>query len=785
MKGLKINHVLQVIKPEYVYLKLTPNYSIRNQQTHLIARTIPTLFKSIRQSLKREEEKIMKFFKKEFIIGTKWRFEQQGKVGYYLYMEKKKVEFYFVVPRQSVSIMKEKLGDVWSQVTIQEVENIPTFSNQANMYQMVYEKEDGLSLDVDRRDNHLLQSQLNVVDILEENDRLGVFYNFNQASANHFRHQYESTMNKIKQNLPVKRNKMSASYILHYTMNEIDNLLKDLIESFFGKNHKQSEETVLEHLVDRLNGGNQISEHTHKKGNAVILDSQIVIMSESPNTLRQRNNAQSMVQSFESITDDNRLIGKKIKPTINLMAKRLSGVESNHMSDGEAHNFISLAGRDLLEQHNFIEKVETKQTQVPEDLREGVMYLGDNVYRGHNQPAYLSYDPEYQNLSLVIIGPNRAGKSNLMGNLSIDAIENDECVVVFDYISNCELSNEIARLFPKDKVLNIECDNHHVAEGLGYNEIRDSVDPFVQYKNAKLQVSQLMTLINSINSENTTLTAKMERYLHSASLVGFIQGASFKDVFSILYDYHKRKAYISNIPSSQKERLHEYVLSLHELDDIKDGVVIGTRMKNVEGIIDRINKLKQNPYLELMLNKSTHHNIDLVKEFEKNQLITIRMPETMFTTDNERDVYATYWMTKIWLALQVRAGEIPNRNQRKKVNLFIDELYQVKNTERFLTNILSRLPKFRMKPIISCHYLNQIKTLREELRSASASYMLIAGCDKDNYKEFKDELAPYELEDLLNLKRYHSLNLIKSNDGYGRFITKLPGEVEKRKAKIV
>ena len=52
--------------------------------------------------------------------------------------------------------------------------------------------------------------------------------------------------------------------------------------------------------------------------------------------------------------------------------------------------------------------------------------------------------------------------------------------------------------------------------------------------------------------------------------------------------------------------------------------------------------------------------------------------------------------------------------------------------------------------------------------------MLIAGCSKDNYNELKEELEPYELEDLLNLKRYYSLNLIKTNDGYSKFITKLP-----------
>ena len=67
-----------------------------------------------------------------------------------------------------------------------------------------------------------------------------------------------------------------------------------------------------------------------------------------------------------------------------------------------------------------------------------------------------------------------------------------------------------------------------------------------------------------------------------------------------------------------------------------------------------------------------------------------------------------------------------------------------------------------------------IKYIRPELKSANTSYMLIAGCSKDNYNELKEELDPYELEDLLNSKRYYSLNLIKANNGYSKFITKLP-----------
>jgi hypothetical protein len=158
------------------------------------------------------------------------------------------------------------------------------------------------------------------------------------------------------------------------------------------------------------------------------------------------------------------------------------------------------------------------------------------------------------------------------------------------------------------------------------------------------------------------------------------------------------------------------------------------------------------------------------------------MPEDMFNTDSERDIYTTYWISKVWLALQIRASLIRNKDDRKTVNLIIDELYQVDNTEAFLSNKLNRLSKFRLKPIVSCHYLNQLRYMKKELSGANASYMLLSGCDPDNFRELEANLHPFELDSLLNLPKHHSLNLIKNNNGYGRFITKMPPPVNTKES---
>lgn len=782
MKSVKFSEIINVVKPEYVYLKLTPNNSIKNNGTHKVAKAISSLYRNLFQTIKKEQAKAIKLVGKEFLVGTRYSFELSAKVSYYIYIEKKKIEFYFVIPRQHLSIIKERVSDVWTNITIAEVKELPLFPESATKYQLVCEKEDALSLATDRRNNDLLHSNLNIVDVLEAGDRVGIFYNFIPMSQFGWRATYENTIHKVKRNLPTDRNKLGLGYALKMTLGLVSSLADSIGEVLSGPNsRKQKAENfaLLEQALERMNGGKRISESTYKKATSTVLNTQIVVMSESSDKLRQRNNAKSMAQSFDTVADDNRLMPKIYNSSFSFTDYSIKGAEVNKIGDLEAQNFISIAGRDVLEKYDFIEKVETQETQVPEELRKGVMRIGESTYRGAKQGAFLSTDKEFRYLSLILIGPNRAGKSTLIGNLAHDSLNAGECTIVFDYIGNCELSDEVAALHPKESVLNIECNDFETLQGLGYNEVGVSEDPFEQYDNAKKQTTQLMTLVNSINTSETHLSPKMERYLVSAALVVFISGGSIRDVFQVLQNHGVRAEFLRRVPKSQYDNLNEYMAGLNELDDYdKDGTVKGTKLNLIVGIIDRLNKLKANTYMELMLKKSTEGNIDLVDEMQRSQLICIRMPEHMFTTDNEKDVYTTYWITKIWMALQMRKRRFKDdRDKMTKVNLVIDELYQVENTEKFLTTKLSRLPKFNIKPILSCHYLNQIRHIRPELRSANASYMLIAGCDKANFTELADELKPFVLEDLMSLKRFHSLNLIKTKDGYGRFITKMPKPV--------
>ena len=780
-KEIKVSECFRVLKPRYVYLKLTPNYSLRNNGTNKIAKSISLLYTGLLKSIQADQAKLINFFGRDTYFYTKYSVQLQAKAMYYVYIEKERVEFYFIVPEHYLSVITEKIKNTWTNLTISQVSSIPRVSEDALSYQLLYKHEDALSLETDRRTNDLLSSNLNIINVLEEGDKVAIMYNFMPTSQFGWEAQYKNTLSKVKRRESTLKNKANLFYLVQLAfkvINETVNLLSDPFKSNEVK-HRSKESSLVAETLSKLNHKVDISTSTAGKANQQILNTQIIVQSDSPNLLNRINNAKSLCQSFDSISCDNSLIPTKIK------TRKIAPIESfslvpkyNKMSTSECSNFIALPGRELLDQYTGIEKVSTQELDIPSDLQDGLISVGDVTYRGQSKKAYLSRDFEYQYLTLTIVGPTRAGKSNLIGRLSIDMIEAGECVIIFDFCGNCELSSLVSKHIPKEKSLIVDCSDYSSLQGLGYNEIRKTDDLFEQYRNAKEQASQLVTLIDTVNTQDKAMSPKMERYLLAAAIIVFISNGSIKDVFDVLQNHVLRLRFLERIPPEHLETLEEYLLTLVELDEVKDNKVIGTQYTKVSGIIDRLHKLKKNTYIELMLKKDTSQNFDLVHEMQKNQLICLKMPEVMFMTDEERDIYCTYWMTKIWLALQIRKWEIPERKDHTKVNIVIDELSQVTQTEAFLTSRLSRLAKFSAKPIISCHYINQMKTIREELRSANASYMLVSGCDSKNYQELKTELTPFTEEDLLKLKAYHSLNYIKCKSGYAKFISKLPPELK-------
>lgn len=748
LKSIKLSDYFEIKRPTYTYIKILPHTSIRNYNSSNIIKSIALTYKSLDKRIRRENKKI-------FI-------ETNFKISYVIDICKDNASFYFIIPTFYKNILIEKIKEIWSTATVKEVEPLEKLHDPVN-YSVSYKKDDGLSISTDARNNEPLNSILNVMDIMKNDDTVRIVYNFTPISQAFWKDKYQDTMQKIRDSRPLEKQHTSFEYLLKAGLGIVLSILDTIIstlEDFTGIDKKDRQESIYKSVMNILGQQNVISTATKQKKEATVIDTQIIVQSSSKDITRKNNNAISCCQSFKVLDEDNELIYKKVKNSNN--------AEASTMSIQEVSNFIQVPGYSLLEEHN-IEHIEVTESLIPEELKEGAVCIGESTYKGKNTKAYLNNDIEYRNLPLAITAPTRAGKSTFIENIARDCITAGECVINFDFCGECKLSKDLERVIPKDKILNIDCSNINKLQGLGFNEIQYAgKDLFKKYKSSKMQTSNFVYFIDSINVNNP-LEPRMLRYLKAACMVAFYNNKSFKDVFKVLEDYKYREDIIKCCP----DNLNDYTETLKELNDIdKAGNIKGTKTSYIQSILNRIDIIKENTYMELMYKKSTENNFNLVQEMQKNQLINIKIPESMFSTDTEKDIYCLYWLIKIWGALQQRMMLYPDN--RVKVNLLIDEIYQVKLTQTFLKTKINQIAKKTCKPILSCHSLQQINYIRPELKSANTSYMLLSGCNKDNYRELEEELYPYTLQDLLRLKRYHSLNLIKTNDGYAKFITALP-----------
>ena len=230
MKSIKLSEYFQVVKPNYVYLKLTPTTSVRNYDSDKIARTIANLHRTLTHRIRKRNKQYF--------------FDAPSKVSYFTYIEKTKVDFYFIVPDTHLPLIKEKIGDTWKGITISRVDSLPQFSDDAVKYKLSYKKEDALSLAVDRRTNSLLSSLLNVIDVIEQGDKIGIFYNFVPMSQKQFRADYKRTIKKFEGNYPVDRDKTSFAYVVRWAIMyglDLLNTAFDVVGSAFGTREKLPE----------------------------------------------------------------------------------------------------------------------------------------------------------------------------------------------------------------------------------------------------------------------------------------------------------------------------------------------------------------------------------------------------------------------------------------------------------------------------------------------------------------------------------------------------------------
>ena len=149
------------------------------------------------------------------------------------------------------------------------------------------------------------------------------------------------------------------------------------------------------------------------------------------------------------------------------------------------------------------------------------------------------------------------------------------------------------------------------------------------------------------------------------------------------------------------------------------------------------------------------------------------LPQIYFGNPLSKNIAATFFVSKLWSVAQIIGDEM---DEPDRVNIAIDELYQVPMAEKIIGDNLDQARKFGHRYIFSCHSFNQL-SIAPQLKN-EGSYVFFHNIDYGDYKAFKELLDPYEYEDIKSMKQWHVLNLIKYKGGYGKFASKLPPPIK-------
>lgn len=782
MKSIKFSDYFEFnnIVNELSYYRVIPHQNTRNYKSIEVANVINRCYKELSDRVTKLEDS----------IKYDYSYKTQTKVAYFIYFNKKEVSFYLIIPNEFKSIFLEKISLTWDKVDIHQVHELPTFSDKCSKMAMQYTKDDSLSIDlIDKKSCDLLEAQLNVINMLQEGDRVGIYYNFNYIKPYKqlgFKTNYNKAMDKIKEGKSLDKTKDSKSLVkflaslLVLTGEEIMNGLSELL----GEKRKQSSDMVAFNKTMGILQKKDLSKYTKDKGQLEVIDTQILLMSESKNKENEKLNINSLAQSFNTVDGDNTLRPKAIgiKRKIDLDKARLP-IPNNKMSVEEVGTFISQPGKELIKKYN-IEANSINEEKIPDVCKDG--YIRTGSVGKNKETSYLNPNPD-QDTGLGITGKQGSGKTEFVKNYSVDSEDNGDSIVVLDFIGNNDLGTTIEKATPKEKLVIKDLSKVEGMESIAYNEkyytdMMDTMD--------KLDVisekSQLVTqLINSFNF-GQDLTSAMRRFFVSAANITYAvnQYASFRDIIDCLEFYDTRMEVISKVPEEFKGFCDKHIRNLlklndkHSKGDMKGEDNGDTVESKIDRILDRISVMAESPRLEYMLQKNPLENINFEECFNEGKVIIIKMRQDKFGSEHMRNMLTLYFTTRIWEACVNRYSK-SNGEELRRVHLIIDEPHQVPVVTNYLKPLLPQMRKFRLKPVFATQSLLQLENILDDMKSAGFSYMLLAGSDKVNFNLLKDELDPYGVEDLLELERFHSLNLIPDEKGVLKpFISKLPPKLK-------
>lgn len=766
--------------------KIVPDYAINNFNNEAIAHAMAGMYQTPR----------------ERISIRKGSYATPKQIYFDILFTPKQAKFYVTVDNQYANLIESKMKTVWNKAEISRDtrEDLNKFNEEnTEVCELILKDYNFKSISTSKSNLYPLTNMFSVLRSLKHGERVRVNIaiepikrsnwiniakdEFESYKAGKVINNEMSTKEKIFK-LGFQGAEAAVSLYIEYKL-----LLLESIMGMVTPDPKEEQRQSFDIKIGSIEAVREslkysgLSAATINKLVSEAFKVKISILSESKDKNKARLNMLNVSSAYKDLSEDNELV---LKPLSDSEQKSLfKQVHDIHvtpskkciLSDKEIAKLIILPQKDLQNEYG-IDRIDTMEMAIPEQLQGGAVRIGIAEKQGRKITTTWSKDKNIMALAKLFVGPQNAGKTTALKRTAKDCYKAGYSNIVIDFIESCETAREVAEVIPdKDKIV-LKLGDEDFIPALAFNEvtrlINEDMRPWERIRFANLLAEQVEYLINAVTDSATgELTAPMLRYLHAASMITFIKpNAKISDVFGILRRWDKRNEAIRYAKYSkcfdEDDDIFFDLNELHKRD--KDNKVVGTREDLIIGITNRIILLQKNPYLKAMLKADIDMDQDFTRYINEGKNIFISIPQNKFPSVMVRDILTTFFISRIWLTVQMRE----NNKDARLCNVIFDEVHQVPTTARFLSNHVTEFRRHRLGLILSCHYLKQLKDLLTALKSSGASYVFIAGTEKENLEALREELAPFTVQDGLDLKPHTSLNIVNYGNQYAKFITKLP-----------
>ena len=369
----------------------------------------------------------------------------------------------------------------------------------------------------------------------------------------------------------------------------------------------------------------------------------------------------------------------------------------------------------------------------------------------------------------MVIGGLGSGKSLGKGaGKAVDAIRNGFSAFVID-VADGDMANTVRdslpRYFPDDHLIDLDFGNRKYCFPLNWNESAKQLD---NIDFADELSNQLTSYFEKFADEAGDRT---NRYIKAAGKVVFANpNNTILEVILMLCSKAFRKEALKGINNPR------LIDMWRDFDTMSDGM----RASIVAPILNRIDNFTGSRYLAncIFQKPKTGDNILDFRKFADGDkypyCVILRCPKSILRKNC--DPLVTFLIAKIWLSILTRIDLVISA--RKPCFTIMDEPHQFLGSakggiESTWGEMIAESRKWRLGQTFMFHDMGQIPNELLKLMKSAMPHYHIYSSSKETYKALAEEIAPFTVEEAMEMPTHHAINIIRSHKEYHKFMAKM------------